>query len=55
METGVTITKKLRATNIFNIVKNLLFTFFRLNYLTTNLFYKKVNNQAKTKFKNKSK
>ena len=55
METGVTLTKKLRATNILNIVKNVLFTFFTLTYLTTNLFHKKVNRQAKTKFKNESK
>ena len=55
MKTGVTLTKKLRATNILNIVKNVLFTFFTLDYLTRNLFHKKVNNQAKTKFRNESK
>ena len=55
METGITLTKKLRATNILNIVKNLLSTFFTLNYLTTNLFHKKVNRQAKTKFIDESK
>ena len=55
METGVTLTKNLRASNILNIVKNVLFTFFTLNYLITNLFHKKVNRQAKPKFKNESK
>ena len=52
METGVYLTKKLRATNILNIVQNVWLTFVTLNYLTTNLFYKEVNRQAKTKFKN---
>ena len=51
METGVTLTKNLRATNILNIVKNVLFTFFTLNYLPANLFHKQINRQAKTKFK----
>ena len=55
IETGATLTKKLGETNILNIVKNVLFTFFTLSYLTTNLFHKKVNRQAKTKFKNESK
>ena len=52
METGVTLIKKLRAANVLNIVQNVLLTFFTLNHLTTNLFYKKVNRQAKTKSKN---
>ena len=52
METAVYLTKKLRGTNILNIVQNVSLTFVTLNYLTTNLFYKEVNRQAKTKFKN---